>query len=84
MEHSAEFDANRQWFEKNKHDLLKKYTGQFVAVRGSQVVDFDSNGSALARRVYAKYGEVQFYITKVTEKEEILDMLTPFTEEDLR
>jgi hypothetical protein len=60
-----------------REELKKQYSGQYVAVYGERVVDFDANRSALIKRFYKTYGNVPVCIDKVEEDETVLEVLTP-------
>jgi len=46
-------------------DLLKKYEGEYVAIRQSNVVDHDEDASCLERRVRERFGLLPVLIAPV-------------------
>lgn len=57
--------AEQKAFERQKPQLLRRYAGQFVAFYGGKMVDRDPSDETLAARMYAKFGEVPFWIARV-------------------
>ncbi len=64
---------------KMKEKLMKdeKYRGKWVAIFGGKLIDFDEDDSALAKRVYEKYGYETILIDRVVEKEKPLRFPSP-------
>ena len=51
------------------HDELRqKYLGEWVAVHDQKLVEHDSDGLALYRRVRARFGRISVLIRHVTEE----------------
>ena len=75
----VKFEKEKLAFYKLKSLLLndKRYYGKFVAIVNEQMVDFDSDKIALAKRVYSNKGYVPMYIGKVIEEEPILELPSP-------
>jgi hypothetical protein len=67
----SQFDKAKEYFERNKEALALKYEGKYVAILNSQVVDSDSDFSALAERVYKKHGYISIYMPFVAKKTQI-------------
>ena len=66
-------------FHKMKERLVKdeKYRDKWVAIFYGKLIDFDEDGSALAKRVYEKYGYETILIERVVEKEKPLRFPSP-------
>ncbi len=65
------------WFEANRTRLVRRYRNEYVAIVNRKVVDHDPDFSALARRVFAKYGVRSIAMPKVTPEERIVRIPTP-------
>ncbi|MCS4538902.1 MAG: DUF5678 domain-containing protein [Thaumarchaeota archaeon] len=51
----SEHDRNLDWFNAHYKELKKKYLDRWVAVKNSQVVDYDRSYLTLAKRAKRKY-----------------------------
>jgi hypothetical protein len=73
------FDANKNSFDKLKEILLedKEFVNKFVAVIDGEMVDSDFDRSALAERMYAKYGYIPLFIGKVAKGERYRHLPSP-------
>ena len=69
--------AEEQAFERQRAKLLRRYNGQFVALYGGRVIDHDEDAEALAVRLFAKLGDVPFFIARVEGKPSIYDLPSP-------
>ena len=76
----AKLDKEIIAYEAAHVELRQKYLGQWVAIHNQKLVDHDSNGPALYRRIRAKYGQTSVLIRRVSEqpREEIW-LRTPST-----
>jgi hypothetical protein len=63
------FEKQHALYEEDKHSLLAKYQGQFIAFEDGRVLDCDRNERQLARRVYQTYGYRDLLILQVLEQE---------------
>ena len=61
-------------FERQKPQLLRRYAGQFVAFYGSKMVDHDKECAELASRMFAKLGDLPFWIARVEKHPTIYDL----------
>ncbi len=52
--------------------LLVSHRGQYVAVHGGEVVDFDMDDIALIQRVHARFGYVPIHVGLVTDRPPLL------------
>lgn len=62
---SIEIEKEQQAYEAQHAQLLTTYQGQYIAMRGGQVVDHDTDRVALSRRVRSRYGSSAVLITPV-------------------
>jgi len=49
-----EQERNREWFEENYEDLVKRYDGMFIAVCKEKVVEFSGDPAELRRKILAR------------------------------
>ncbi|MDR7521831.1 MAG: DUF5678 domain-containing protein [Armatimonadota bacterium] len=66
-----------RWFKANRHRLLRRYRGQYVAVDRGRVIDHDRDFDALARRVFARLGPRPVFMPKVTAEERVVSVPSP-------
>ena len=66
----------RAFYRKRAH-LLQRYEGQFVALYQGRVVGHGPDDEELARRIFAKMGDVPFYIQKVGKEPLIYEVPSP-------
>jgi hypothetical protein len=62
------FKKAQAFFQEHHKRLLKEYEGKYIAILQDQVVDADENFSALAERVYTRYGYGPIYMPRVERK----------------
>jgi hypothetical protein len=53
------------WYQKNRAKLLRRYRGEFVAIVDAAVVDHGHDFSALATRVFSRFGSRNIYMPRV-------------------
>lgn len=66
--HNASADtlrADTAWFERNRHQLERKYSGEYIAIVEQRVVDHDTDFDPLARRMFEQYGVRPICMPKV-------------------
>jgi hypothetical protein len=63
----AEFDKQKQAFQRIPAAELECYKNQFIVSHNGQVVDHDEDLSALTNRYFARSGDVPVYITRIGE-----------------
>jgi len=61
-------------FRRKLPQLLRRYEGQYVAMRGGRVVGYGPDGGELALRMYRKFGSVVLLIAKVEERPTICEV----------
>lgn len=71
------FDEGKEYFERNKEFLTRRYEGKYIAIWKNDVLDSDTSFSSLAQRVYEKLGYVSIYIPFVTSKPRVLRFESP-------
>lgn len=64
-------------FERMKPKLLKTHKDKWVAIHKGELVDFDDDESALAKRVYGKFGYRTILMTAVTETPRVYHVNSP-------
>ena len=70
-------NADRQAFERQRTQLMRRYAGKFVAILKRRVVDSDVDDEALARRLFERCGNVPFYIARVEDTPSIYEFPSP-------
>jgi hypothetical protein len=73
------FEKNRDSFLTMKETLLlnRDYVNKFVAVIDGKIADSDYDRSALAERVYTRYGYIQLFIGKVEQQKRYKELPSP-------
>jgi plasmid stability protein len=66
-----------RWYEANKKRLLRRYRGQYVAIRDGKVIDADADFHALASRVFARLGGAPVFMPLVTAAERVVHVPSP-------
>jgi len=64
-------------FERHRPQLLRRYGGQFVAIYGGRVVGRDKDAEVLAERLFARFGDVPFFIGRVEKQPCVYDLPSP-------
>lgn len=67
-------------FRRKLPQLLLRYAGEFVALYQGRVVGHDPDDEALAQQMYAKLGDVPFYIGEVAENPRVYELPSPETD----
>jgi hypothetical protein len=58
------------FYNKNKADLVQKYSGKFIVIRGEEIIGpFDTDADAYKAGLL-KFGIVPLFITRVLSEEE--------------
>ncbi|MBI2892751.1 MAG: hypothetical protein HYY06_04315 [Deltaproteobacteria bacterium] len=65
------------WYEAHKPELLKRHRGEYVAVRSRRVIDHDRDFSALARRMFSRFGRGPVYMPRCQAGERIVRLPSP-------
>ncbi len=61
-------------FGRMRSQLLRQFAGQFVPLYQGQVVDHDPDDEELAGRMFARLGDVPFYIAQVDKTPAVYDL----------
>jgi len=64
-------------FRQKLPQLLRRYGGQYVALRGGRVVGHGMDDAELALRMYRRYGSVVLLIAKVEEQPTVYELPSP-------
>lgn len=63
----AKIDQEIVAFEAMYDQLMNHYYNEWVAIHDGQLVDHDADGTALYKRIRAKYGSIAVLLRRVTE-----------------
>lgn len=74
----SSFAEDIKYYRQNLSRFVERYRGKYIALLNRRVVDEDEDFSKLARRVFRHYGCRDIFMPKVTEKEEMVSIPTPF------
>ncbi len=66
---TASLRGDIEWYEANKPRLLRRYRGEHVAVVDGKVVDHDRAFSALAGRVFERFGRRSVFMPRCAPEE---------------
>ncbi|OLD38084.1 MAG: hypothetical protein AUI83_24195 [Armatimonadetes bacterium 13_1_40CM_3_65_7] len=75
--------AERRAFERQRRQLLRRFPGEYVALYGGGIVGRDKDCEALATRLFAKLGDVPFFIARVESRPTVYDLPSPEVEAQL-
>jgi plasmid stability protein len=65
------------WYEQNRSKLLRRYRGEYIAIVDGAVVDHDLDFSALADRVFGRFGYRSIYMPRVQREEVVVRVRSP-------
>jgi hypothetical protein len=71
------FATEERAFRQKHRQLLQRYEGQFVALHQGRVVGHGPDDEELARGMFAKFGDVPFYIAKVEKEPTVYELPSP-------
>ena len=84
-EQLRQIDREQQAYEAQHSQLLKKYAGQYIAMRHGKVVDHDADSVELWHRVRKNYGKEPVLITPVLdEPRQVITVRSPRFLENIR
>ena len=66
-----------QSFQRKREQLLRRYEGQFVAIYQGRVAGHGPDDEELAAQMYAKLGDVHFYIARVERMKSVYELPSP-------
>lgn len=72
-----ELRADAAWYEAHRRELLRRYRGQYLAIREGKVIDHDRDFAALARRVFEHLGPHPVYMPKCVPERRIVRAPSP-------
>lgn len=72
-----ELQRDMDWYRKHKARLLKRYSGEYIAIVDGAVVDHATAFEELARRVFARYGRRAIYMPRVQAEARELRVRSP-------
>jgi hypothetical protein len=72
--------AERRAFERQRRQLLRSFPREYVALYGGRIVGHDKDCEALAARLFAKLGDVPFFIARVEARPTVYDLPSPEVE----
>ena len=62
---------------RQRAQLLRRYEGQYVAIRQGRVVAHGPDDEELARRMFADWGDQPFYIARVEREPTVHELPSP-------
>jgi len=74
---TAHLAAEEAAFRRKLPQLLKRYRGQYVALRHGRVIGHGPDDGALAGQMYRKLGKVPFFIAKVQREPIVYEFPSP-------
>ncbi len=84
-EQLRQIDREQQAYEAQHSQLLKKYAGQYIAMRHGKVVDHDEDSVELWQRVRKNYGKEPILITPVLDQpRQVITVRSPRLLENIR
>ena len=70
-------DRDIEWYRKHRAALLRRYRGEYVAIIDQKVADHGRDFSALAARVFARFGNRNIYMPRVEATEPVARIRSP-------
>jgi len=77
QDRADDLDHDMAWYRKHQAELLRRYRGEYVAIVDGAVVDHGSDFSALAGRVFARFGSRSVYMPRVQATEPVARIRSP-------
>jgi hypothetical protein len=65
QDRADDLDHDIAWYRKHRAALLRRYRGEYVAIIDGKVVDHGRDFSALAGRVFKRFGNRSIYMPRV-------------------
>jgi len=66
-----------EWYRTHRSDLVRRHRGEYVAIIDAAVVDHGRDFSALAARVFARFGNRNVYMPRVQADEPVARIRSP-------
>ncbi len=73
----SEYEKGKEYYRKNKTEIEKSFSNEYIAIYNNGVVASDADFSNLASRVYSKYGYRPIYMPYISSRTRILRIVTP-------
>ncbi len=73
----SDFEEAERFFRGHGRELARQFSGQYVAIIGSQVIDHDPDFNALARRVYGQCGVRPIFMPRILASQRPIRMPSP-------
>jgi len=70
-------EADMAWYEAHRRQLLRRYSGEYLAIIGGRVLDHDPDFSALADRVFEKAGVRPIFMPQCVKGDHIVHLRSP-------
>ena len=70
-------EAERNAFDCQRPQLIRRYAGQYVVFFGGRVVAHGKDDEALAARMFRKIGDAPFYIGRVERVPTVYEVPSP-------
>jgi hypothetical protein len=77
QDRTDDLQGDMAWYRENRSSLLRRYRGEYVAIADATVVDHGSDFSALAARVFARFGNRSVYMPRVQAAEPMARIRSP-------
>lgn len=74
---ASELDRDIAWYREKRSALLRRYRGEYVAILDAKVVDHGGDFSALASRVFHRFGNRNIYMPRVQAAEPVARIRSP-------
>ena len=81
---SGDLHRDIAWYRANRSTLLRQYRGEHVAIIDAQIVDHDRDFSALAARVFTRYGNRDIYMPRIQAADPVAQIRSPRRSPDQR
>jgi plasmid stability protein len=76
-EETSPLQADMKWFAANRAQLLKRFPEQYIAIVNGQVIDHDTDFSALATRIFGRLGSRPVFMPKCEARKRTVHLRSP-------
>jgi hypothetical protein len=77
LDRADDLDRDIAWYRQERAKLLRRYRGEYVAIVDMTVVDHGREFSALATRVFTRFGNRNVYMPRVQSSEPVARIRSP-------
>lgn len=70
-------EADMAWYDAHRRQLLRRYSGEYLAIVDGRVLDHDPDFSALAGRVFATAGVRPVFMPRCLPSDEVVHLRSP-------